>query len=221
MALYPKAVPRLISPGSSDPAIEVVGAILHVDAGNASSLYDYFRYRSGGIESHFHVTLDGRVEQYRDTGYEADANYKANSFLENGIRKGFVSIETQGYGSGKWTPAQLDAIKELLTWLSKTHGFPLRVCPTSTSPGVGFHIMFGSPGEWTPVAKSCPGPDRIKQFRDELVPWFDEKEPLHQLPLPEVRKRVRKRLRAAKAETRKVWLRNILNLIRRGPKENR
>ena len=32
--------------------------------------------------------------------------------------------------------------------------------------------MFGAPGPWTPVAKSCPGPNRIKQFNNILVPWF-------------------------------------------------
>ena len=220
MALYPKAVPRLINPGSNDPAIEVVGAILHVDAGNAYDLHDYFKYRSGGIESHFHITREGKVFQYRDTGYEADANYKANSFWENGVRKGYVSIETQGYGAGQWTPAQIEAIKELLLWLSQTHGIPLRVCSGPTDPGVGFHTLFGAPSAWTPVSKSCPGPDRIKQFRDVLVPWFNEVvKPLERAPLPGVRKTLTKRLRAAKGERRKAWLRRLIRIAKRGPRE--
>jgi hypothetical protein len=221
MALYPKAVPRLINPGSNDPAIEVVGAILHVDAGNASSLYEYFRDRSGGIESHFHIRRDGVVEQYRNTGWEADANLNANSFWSDGRRNGYVSIETQGYGTGQWTPEQLESIKALLLWLSQTHGFPLRLCTSPYGGGVGFHTLFGAPSAWTPVAKSCPGPDRIKQFRDVLVPWFAEasKPASEPLPLPEIRRRLRKRMHAAKSAERKAWLLRVIRLIRRGPKE--
>jgi len=172
MALYPAARKRLIQAGSSDPPIIVIGAILHVDAGNADSLYRYFSSASRGIESHFHVPKTGPPEQYRDTAREADANLKANSFRRGGRRYGYVSIETQGYGAGEWTAHQLTEIKALLLWLSRTHRFPLRRCPAHASSGVGYHIMFGSPGPWTPVAKACPGPDRIKQFRDVLVPWM-------------------------------------------------
>lgn len=172
MSVYPSGNYRPIAAGSNDPPITVIGAILHVDAGNSKSLYGYFKDKSGGIESHFHVPKEGRVEQYRDTGREADANLKANSFIKNGKRYGYVSIETQGYGSGEWNAHQLAEIKALLLWLSKTHKFPLRKCPAHTQPGVGYHVMFGAPGPWTPVAKSCPGPDRVKQFNSILVPWF-------------------------------------------------
>lgn len=164
MPVYPAAKRLLIPPGSNDPAIVPRVAILHVDAGNAESLHAYFRDRSGGIESHFHVRRDGTVEQYRDTGWQADANNLANDFA--------VSIETQGYGTGEWTPEQLDAIKALLTWLHQTHGIPLAPCSTWDGAGVGYHVMFGAPGPWTPVAKSCPGPARIEQFRKVLVPWM-------------------------------------------------
>lgn len=166
MAIYPRAVQKLIPPGPSDPRITPRVAILHVDAGNAESLYTYFRDRSGGVESHFHIRRDGTVEQYRDTDFEADANYRANPFA--------VSIETQGYGDGTWSAAQLSAIKALLKWLNKTHDIPLVKCATWDGTGVGYHVQFGAPGYWTPVAKSCPGPQRIKQFETLLVPWMRE-----------------------------------------------
>lgn len=172
MALCPFAVKKLIKPGANDPAIKPIGAILHVDAGNAASLYEFFRDRSGGIESHFHIRKDGVIEQYRDTEFEADANYKANSFFEGGVRKGYVSIETQGLEAGQWTPEQVASIKRLLRWLNTRHGIPLRVCQSPTDPGVGYHTLFGAPSAWTPVAKSCPGPDRKVQFRRVLVPWM-------------------------------------------------
>jgi hypothetical protein len=172
MALYSGAVKKLINPGSNDPAIIPIGVILHVDAGNSGSLYSYFKDRSGGIESHFHIPKSGKPEQYRDTSREADANYKGNSFLKDGKRYGFISVETQGLERGGWTPSQINEIKKLLAWASRTHRFPLRKCPAWNAPGVGYHVLFGAPGAWTPVSKSCPGPDRIRQFNNVLVPWF-------------------------------------------------
>lgn len=161
---YPGAINRNIPPGSNDPAIKPRVAILHVDAGNASTLYDFFRLRSGGIESHFHVRLDGTVEQYRSIYWQADANHLANDFA--------VSIETQGYGPGEWTDKQLAAIKALLLWLNKEAGIPLRKIDKWDGSGIGYHTQFGAPGKWTPVAKSCPGPARIAQYHGILVPWF-------------------------------------------------
>lgn len=183
MARAPFAYWRPI-PSKTDPKIVPIGVILHVDGGNARSLYHWFNGPSGGIESHFHVDRDGHVEQYRDTEQEADANYKGNSFIldvdlpEMGIRKGtrvgFISVETQGYASGEWTGAQLDAIKRVLTFAHDEHRIPLKVTPAWNRPGVGYHVMWGAPGAWTNVSKTCPGPDRIKQFNEIIVPWMEE-----------------------------------------------
>lgn len=172
MSWFPTAIRKPIAPGANDPPIKVVGAILHVAVSDADSLFAYFSGRSGGIESHFYIRNSGKVEQYRDTGIEADANFKANAFMEDGVRKGFVSIETAGMGPGEWNAAQLAEIKTLLRWLSAEHGFPLRVCPGPYASGVGYHTMWGAPGPWTPVQKDCPGPARIKQFHQVLVPWM-------------------------------------------------
>ena len=164
MALFPEADQQLIPPGPNDPRITPRVAILHVDAGNAENLHDFFAERSGGIESHFHVTRAGKIYQYRDTAFEADANYLANPFA--------ISIETQGFGTGVWTGPQIAAIKRLLLWLNKTHGIPLQKVEKWDGSGVGYHTLFGAPGMWTPVAKSCPGPRRIQQFDVSLVPWM-------------------------------------------------
>jgi hypothetical protein len=173
MPIPPFAERFLIPAGANDPAIIPIGVILHVDAGNAESLYEFFRDRSGGIESHAHVRRDGTVQWFRDTGREADANYKANSFIgADGRRYGYISIETQGFGPGEWTDAQLDTIKRILLWAHEVHGIPLEVCTNPTDPGIGYHTLFGAPSAWTPVSKSCPGPDRIRQFRNVIVPWL-------------------------------------------------
>jgi hypothetical protein len=175
VALCPFATHRLIPPGSNDPAIAPRIAILHVDAGNADSLYDYFNGPSGGIESHFFVKRDGEIEQYRDTGLQADANLDANDFA--------VSIETQGFAVGEWTPEQLDSIQRLLLWLHQEHpAIRLAPCDAWDGSGIGYHVMFGAPGHWTPVSKSCPGPDRVRQFHNVIVPWLragaDQEDPM-------------------------------------------
>lgn len=177
MAIYPGAKYRPVVGLEKDPPIIPVGVILHVAASNADSLYGYFNGPSGGIESHFQIPLTNKapVEQYRDTGREADANYKGNSWIgADGRRYGFLSVETAGLGDGEWNAHQLTEIIALIRWASKTHGFPLRKAPGYRSPGLGYHIMFGS-GEgtnsWSNArGKVCPGPKRIRQFEEIILP---------------------------------------------------
>jgi hypothetical protein len=215
MAICPFATRKLIPPGENDPRIEARIAILHVDGGDAESLHDYFAERSGGIESHFFVRKDGIVEQYRDTDFEADANYRANGFA--------VSIETQGLASGAWTRNQVRSIKRLLRWLSRTHGIPLRKVSSSTGSGVGYHVQFGAPGPWTPSAKSCPGPERIAQFEKVLVPWMARcrADARAAALLRRVRVSLTRRLRAALDRSpdrdTTAWLRSVLTVVRRQP----
>ena len=212
MAVYHKAVRKLIPPGSNDPRIKPRVAILHVAVSNSDSLYDYFAHRSGGIESHFYIRDDGTVEQYRDTDWEADANYRANPFA--------VSIETEGMGEGRWTKAQVESIKALLSWLHAEHGIPLEVCKTPFGSGVGYHTLFGAPSEWTPVSKSCPGPGRIKQFYAELVPWMNtlSVEYTRGGNLDHAEADIRRAKRRTKGKARRKRLRALLRSIRDFPK---
>ena len=174
MSIAPFADYRPI-PSTVDPPITPVGMIFHVDAGNAASLWNWFSTGSGGIESHFHVRKDGHVEQYRDTNQEADANYRANSFLIGGKRYGFISVETQGYASGEWTEQQLDSLLRLAQWAIETHKIPRRVAPAWNEGGFGYHVMF--PDHWTNVrGKTCPGPKRIEQFHSRIVPWINQED---------------------------------------------
>jgi len=160
----PFATVRNIPPGANDPAIVPRLAILHVDAGNAESLFDFFNGPSGGVESHIFVKKTGEIEQYRSIYFQADANLDANDFA--------VSIETQGFGAGEWNAAQLASIKRLLKWLHTEAGIPLRKVQHWDGSGVGYHVMFGAPSHWTPLAKTCPGPDRVAQFNAVIVPWL-------------------------------------------------
>jgi len=170
----PGALAKNIAPGVNDPAITPCGVVLHVAVSESDSLFDYFNGPSGGVESHFYVRRDGTIEQYRSIWFQADAQLDGNTFDLDSKQVGFVSVETQGMGAGEWTAAQLKAIKAIIVWVRSQADFPLAACPAWNRPGVGYHTMWGSPSHWTPSRKTCPGPDRIKQFHDVIEPWMVE-----------------------------------------------
>ncbi len=162
MALCPFAEKKILPENSSQRAITPRAVVLHSAAGKGS-LYRFF-LNSSNLESHFWVAESGRIEQYIDTGKRADANLNANNFA--------VSIETESTvaATERWNPAQAAAIVKLVAWICDTHNIPKKQIENATGSGIGWHIMFGAPGPWTPVAKSCPGPARVKQARDEIIP---------------------------------------------------
>lgn len=161
--LIPWVDHQLIKPGANDPRVDLRTGILHVDAGNAYNLRDWFDGPSGGIESHLHIPKNAHTFQYRDLFYEADANYRANPFA--------MSVETQGYGSGTWNDDQLAEIKRIMLYSANNPaiGIPLRKPKHWRDSGWGYHTMFP---EWHPEPKSCPGRERIEQYHDILVPWM-------------------------------------------------
>lgn len=163
MSLCPFAVHRLLPESATQPVIAPRVAILHSAAGRGS-LYGWFA-GSSNLESHFWVSDDGVIEQYVDTNRRADANLKANAFA--------VSIETESSreATERWTPKQADAIVRLLDWLCRVHPNIIRAqCTAWDGAGIGWHTMWGAPSQWTPVAKSCPGPARKVQAADEIIP---------------------------------------------------
>lgn len=169
---YPEAIHKEIPPGSNDPPIKPWGAVLHVDAGNNADLYDWFNGPSGGIESHFQVPKEGKPYQYRSVLFEADANLKGNSFRANGELVGHISLETQGFASGTWNAHQLTQIKRILTWLHSEHGVPLREPQSWDDRGIHTHCgNWGCPGPFSNHSKNCPGPERIDQYWNIILPW--------------------------------------------------
>lgn len=183
----PGAIDKEIKPGPNDPAITPVGGVLHVAVSEADSLHDYFDGPSGGIESHFYVRYDGTIEQYRSIYREADANYKGNSFIRGGKRCGLLSIENEGWGTGRWTAEQIASMKKIMLWANAEADVPIQVIKTWDGDGWGYHTMFGAPGPWTPAkGKTCPGLERIGQFKTVWTPWLNAggKDPEPPTPQP-------------------------------------
>lgn len=167
MALCPFAEHRLLPESRTQPGIVPTQVIDHTIVGTVEGADAHFR-NSASTETHFGIRKDGSIVQWMDTEVRADGNYKANRRPDG---TGAVSIETAGFATEEWTDAQVDALVRLHVWLAKTHlKIGHRATRTGSDPGFGYHVMHGSPGPWTPVAKSCPGPKRIKQWHELVLP---------------------------------------------------
>lgn len=164
MPWYPFAAHKALPENDWQGVIAPRAVILHTAVSNADSLYGYFSTGTN-LESHFYVNKHGTVEQYMDTRRRADANRDANNFA--------VSIETwdgRDPANTSWNPAQIDSLVQLVTWICDRHNIPKVQIPHAYGSGIGWHVMFGAPGPWTPVAKSCPGKPRIDQTVGVIIP---------------------------------------------------
>ncbi len=160
----PGAVVKNVPPGVNDPGIIPCGVVTHI----AVSLRDSLPPSGdSGKDWHFYVAFDGTIEQYRSIYFEADAQFSGSSFIRNGVRVGFISIESQGLEDGEWTVAQLASILAIIQWVNDQESFPLRPCRAWNDPGVGYHRMFE---EWNLNHHSCPGDKRVIQFEQDLIP---------------------------------------------------
>jgi hypothetical protein len=164
------AVKKPLPEAESQPRITPRVVIVHTMDGTLLGTDSLFRSKFK-LESHFGIggptdgaDLDGVIFQWMDTDREADANLDANAFA--------VSIETSDGGdpSRPWSPKQLDALVRLIGALCDHHGIPRQICDRADGSGLGWHVMFGAPGPWTPEVKTCPGPVRIKQLQDTVFP---------------------------------------------------
>jgi hypothetical protein len=176
MALMPGARLELLPENSTQPAIEPTQLIAHtaVDAPGRTRLPRFFARTDVTVESHFWIPLDGEIVQMMDTNVRADANRWAN--------RRAISIETEDEGDPvgiPWTDAQLASIAEIIRWAHRVHGIPMTVCKAWNTPGLGYHAMWGAPSPWTPShGKTCPGPTRIRQFHDVLIPSLTQESPM-------------------------------------------
>lgn len=198
MAKYPGASYRPLASKQGEPAIKEHDIVcLHTMVGYLTSTDAMFKAGGwSGTESHFGVGgkwggdaakgYDGKVFQWQDTAYSADANLEGNPRI--------LSIETADNAPkfakdiAAWTPKQLDAIVKLVTWLCKKYDIPPVLIPDSkpSRRGIGYHRQgcthsLGAgkvPGyrvvggeRWSlSTGKECPGARRIAQIKSIIVP---------------------------------------------------
>lgn len=164
---YPGATKLELQPESDDqPAIRPTQTIFHSEAAPWDEVRLLEYWKTTNLESHFGVDFDGSIGQYIGTQTRADANAQANRRADG---TGAVSVESASKvdSSDPWTPDQLETLTDLGVWLHQEHEIPLRICRTWDDPGFGYHAMFP---EWSTGGTACPGPARITQFRQVLVP---------------------------------------------------
>lgn len=164
MSHYPTATFDPIPENATQPKIRPTQFIFHRQAG-LGDLFDFYRQQGVVVESHLWVAKSasrGGVKQYLDTTVRGDANYKANKRPDG---TGAVSCEFEGgLDNEPLTDFQIRAAVALLEDAHRLDGIPLDVCTSPDDPGVGWHVMWGAPGSWTPVAKSCPTKPVIAQI---------------------------------------------------------
>lgn len=168
-ARYPAAVWRPLSGRLVEPPITPRILVVHTMVGYLRGSEALFR-RDGyhGTESHFGVggpgdgaDLDGAVWQWQATNRQADAQNAGNGYC--------TSVETSDAGDPltPWSPAQVEALVELVVWWCRGTGHPARISTATTEPGIGWHAQHRA---WAPDGRTCPGPVRIRQLREHVVP---------------------------------------------------
>lgn len=168
MPLCPFATVRLLTGRAAGPGIRATQIVVHTMEATLAATDTRFRRPDAAGRSHFGVGHDGTIVQWIDTAGPAGVAHLA-AHRSDGT--GAVSVTTEGYGTQTWTAAQLDALVRLHVWLMRTHpAVGRRLCRSSTDPGLGHHVLFGSPGPWTPHVSDCPGPGRITQWRHVVIP---------------------------------------------------
>lgn len=155
-----------------------------------------------GLESTFGVggkwgpdaglNLDGKVLQWQDLAYQADANFDGNPYA--------ISVETADNAYSPiqgWTDKQLDAIVRLLNWLcsKEAHrqcpsswlchqlGIPRQLIPNTRRGhrGIGYHrqgitgnypdgLVVGGVRWSNATGKTCPTDVRIAQIKQIIIP---------------------------------------------------
>lgn len=154
---------------------------LHTMVGSLDGTDSFFRADGyGGTESHFGVGGDGRVYQWQDTTYRAEANADGNHRLisiETEDRNSKIFTRWDGSNVPAWTDAQLDELARLVAWCCTVHDIPCQLISDSKpgTRGVGFHRL-GIEGNYpngrvpggeiwsTARGKICPGDARIAQM---------------------------------------------------------
>jgi hypothetical protein len=166
---------------------------VHTMVGYLKSTYGMFEQNGfSGVESHFGIGgkwgsdandgLDGVTWQFQDTDFTADANLEGNHRV--------LSIETADNAPRlakdilPWTPKQLDEIVRLIAELCKMYNIPAKLIP-DTKPGrrgLAYHAQGISPNlvsggeKWSSApGKECPGPVRIRQFKEIVIPRVQAK----------------------------------------------
>lgn len=161
---------RPLSTTQTEPKIVPRILVYHTMVGYLKSTESMFRQNGyWGTESTWGVggswdgdSLDGVAFQWQGVLWQADAQFEANNWCN--------SIETSDgghYPTPEWTDKQVQKLIEIGAWWCKNTGNPPEIAKSYDGRGLGYHQLFAP---WNQDAHNCPGPKRVAQFRELIVP---------------------------------------------------
>jgi len=153
---------------------------LHTMVGTLAGTESYFT-PSGRPYSHFGTSGGGEVRQWQNLAYRAASDLDGNSIsisVENEDKSSWFP-PWSGSDVPRFTPAQAEAIAQLLKWLCPRFGIPPVLLGDSLPGRVGpsYHRLGINP--WrvqggilysSAYGKVCPGDRRIAQLANEIMP---------------------------------------------------
>lgn len=134
-----------------------IAVCLHHQAGNGNPAPIY---ASRGVSAHFWLPRSSSVRpvQHVDTSNRAWHGVAHNDYS--------IGVETEGCGSpphaDPLTEYQLDRFAALMVWANATHGIPLVLSESVTTPGLNYHRCKGGP------STACPCDVRVNA-RSEIL----------------------------------------------------
>jgi hypothetical protein len=109
-------------------------------------------YASRDVSAHFWIPIAGEPVQHVDT------NVRAWHGMDN-HNGSSIGVETEGCGAEPYadplTEHQLALFGELMAWAHATHGIPLVLSESTSTPGLNYHRCQGGP------ATGCPCDVRV------------------------------------------------------------
>lgn len=136
MPWFDCAVHKPIGANTGGPLEPNLGLVLHHAVANGS-LFNFFNNPASQVSAHFWVALDGRIEQYVNTGTIAWHAMELN--------QRYVGVETEGCTTPPYAQPMTDLmVKSLATLYAEgrqRHGWPLGEANADGQPGFGYHRM--------------------------------------------------------------------------------
>jgi len=126
------------------------GVLMHTEVGNNPGTVEVFNDPAKQASAHFAIAQDGSVWQFGPIGKGWIAWHASAANLT------WYGIEhaDDGNPDNPLTDAQITASAQLVEFLSRFCGFPLRVTDRPAGTGYGTHFM-GGPA-WSPDGHTCP-----------------------------------------------------------------
>jgi hypothetical protein len=146
MARWPRATWQPVSQFSG--TLRPIAVCLHHQAGSGNPAPVY---ASRGVSAHFWIPKNGTPVQHVDTANRAWHGVAHNDYS--------IGVETEGCGAPPHaeplTENQLNLFAELMRWANATHGIPLVLSESVSTPGLNYHRCKGGP------ATGCPCDVRV------------------------------------------------------------